>query len=203
MDNYQFISLLLIAVVFVISPGPGTLAVFSKSLSQGFASAFYLSFGMVLSDLVYLIAVIYSLDVFAEAIIPIMDIVKVLGGVYLIYLGFNTWHANKIEPNQHLPNQANTKELSTGFLIGITNPKVMVFYIAVLPAFMDLSQVNMTHGAQILATVGLGLLLGISVFNFAASKLRQLFDSHGSMGRRIHQISGSIMMLVGVLLALS
>ncbi len=60
MDVSQFLSLFLIAFVFVITPGPGTLAVFAKSLSQGFIPAFYLSLGLVLGDLIYLSIVIFS-----------------------------------------------------------------------------------------------------------------------------------------------
>ena len=50
MTLLDFTSLFLIAFVFVITPGPGTLAVFAKSMSQGFMPAFYLSLGMVLGD---------------------------------------------------------------------------------------------------------------------------------------------------------
>ena len=84
MDISQFIALFLIAFVFVITPGPGTLAVFAKSVSQGFMPAFYLSFGMVLGDLVYLSVVIFSLEMFSDLITPIMDYVRIFGGAYLI-----------------------------------------------------------------------------------------------------------------------
>lgn len=46
----------------------------------------------------------------------------------------------------------------------------MIFYIAILPVFIDLTQVDAVYGMEILITVGLGLLVGISVINVAMVK---------------------------------
>ena len=201
MTTQDFLSLLFISIVFVVSPGPGTLAVFAKSLSRGFFPAFSLSLGMVIGDLLYLAAVIYSLGVFSQFVLSMMDVVRLVGGGYLFYLGFNTWKSPSVA-NTKATGKSHHQELVTGFLISITNPKVMVFYIAVLPAFIHLENVNNSYALQVMATVGLGLLLGISVFNFFATKLKSWFDQANGQ-KRINQISGTIMMLVGVLLALS
>lgn len=198
----EFLALFAIAFVFVITPGPGTLAVFAKSLSQGFWPAFYLSFGMVLGDLVYLSVVIFSLDLFAELITPIMGYVRVLGGVYLIYLGYKSWHAHKVELKTKAEYKSSLKEFLTGLLISLTNPKVMIFYIAILPAFIELSNVNFFYAVQILLTVGLGLLAGISLINVGVAKIKTLFTKP-HMDRRINQIVAVVMILAGVLLGLS
>jgi len=198
----DFLSLFVIAFVFVITPGPGTLAVFAKSISQGFLPAFYLSIGMVLGDLVYLVAVIFSLDLFAETVAPMMEYIRVLGGLYLMYLGYKTWTAHKVKLKTIASHKSNIKEFLTGLLISLTNPKVMIFYIAVLPAFIDLSEVNLIHGVEILLTVGVGLLIGISLINLTTGKIKTLLTKP-SMDKRINQISGSIMIAVGLLLGLS
>lgn len=202
MTPQDFLSLFLIAVVFVISPGPGTLAVFAKSLSRGFIPAFSLSLGMVIGDLVYLVAVIFSLDLFAETVAPMMEYIRVLGGLYLMYLGYKTWTAHKVKLKTTASHKSNIKEFLTGLLISLTNPKVMIFYIAVLPAFIDLSEVNLIHGVEILLTVGVGLLIGISLINLTTGKIKTLLTKP-SMDKRINQISGSIMIAVGLLLGLS
>ena len=202
MTLLDFASLFLIAFVFVITPGPGTLAVFSKSMSQGFMPAFYLSLGMVLGDLVYLSAVLFSLDLFAETITPLMGYVRILGGLYLVYLGYGAWNAHKVELNSTSGHKTNVKELLTGLLISLTNPKVMIFYIAILPAFIDLSQVDLFYALEILITVGIGLIAGINVIIVAIGQIKAMFSRPG-MDVRINKISGVIMMSVGVLLGLS
>jgi threonine/homoserine/homoserine lactone efflux protein len=202
MTLLDFASLFLIAFVFVITPGPGTLAVFAKSMSQGFMPAFYLSLGMVLGDLMYLSVVLFSLDLFAEVITPLMDYVRILGGLYLVYLGYGAWNAHKVKLSSKARHKSNAKEFLTGLLISLTNPKVMIFYIAILPAFIDLSQVSLLYALEILATVGLGLIAGISAINITVGKIKQIFAKPG-MDARINKISGVIMMSVGVLLGLS
>ncbi|MBC8493975.1 MAG: LysE family translocator [Candidatus Thioglobus sp.] len=202
MTIIEFFALFFIAFVFVITPGPGTLAVFAKSLSQGFWPAFYLSFGMVLGDLIYLSVVIFSLDLFAELITPMMDYVRVLGGVYLIYLGYKSWYAHKVELKTRAEHKSDLKELLTGLLISLTNPKVMIFYIAILPAFIDLTQVDLYYALSILLTVGVGLLAGISLINVGVVKIKVLFTKP-HMDRRINQMVAVVMVLAGVLLGLS
>ncbi|MEJ6659482.1 MAG: LysE family translocator [Candidatus Thioglobus sp.] len=202
MTLLDFASLFLIAFVFVITPGPGTLAVFAKSMSQGFMPAFYLSLGMVLGDLMYLSVVLFSLDLFAEVITPLMDYVRILGGLYLVYLGYGAWNAHKVKLSSKARHKSNAKEFLTGLLISLTNPKVMIFYIAILPAFIDLSQVSLLYALEILATVGVGLIAGISAINITVGKIKQIFAKPG-MDVRINKISGVIMMSVGVLLGLS
>lgn len=202
MTLLDFISLFLIAFVFVITPGPGTLAVFAKSMAQGFMPAFYLSLGMVLGDLVYLAAVIFSLDLFAEFITPLMDYVRIFGGLYLVYLGYGAWNAHKVNLSSKASHKTNTKEFLTGLIISLTNPKVMIFYIAVLPPFIDLSRVDLIYALELLTTVGVGLIAGISAINGAVGKIKQIFAKPG-MDVRINKVSGAIMVSVGVLLGLS
>ncbi len=201
MNISEIITLFTIAFVFVITPGPGTLAVFAKSMSQGFIPAFYLSFGMVLGDLVYLSIVIFSLDLFSELITPIMGYVRILGGAYLIYLGILAWNAHKVALSERSKHKSNINEFLTGFVISITNPKVMIFYIAILPAFIDLTQVDVIYAVEILITLGLGLLVGISVINMAVVKIKTLFAKPGTE-HRINQIVAIVMILAGVLLGM-
>lgn len=202
MSMTEFFALFAIAFVFVITPGPGTLAVFAKSISQGFMPAFYLSLGLVLGDLVYLSAVIFSLDLFAELITPVMNYVRVLGGIYLIYLGVKSWNAHKVKLSEQSSHKSNINEFSTGLMISLTNPKVMIFYIAILPAFIELSNVSFFYAVQILLIVGLGLLVGISLINIGVVKIKALF-AKPHMDRRINQMVAVVMVLAGVILGLS
>lgn len=202
MSISEFIALFTIAFVFVITPGPGTLAVFAKSLAQGFLPAFYLSVGLVAGDLIYLSAVIFSLDLFADIVNPLMDYVRVLGGIYLIYLGINAYNAHKINLENKVEDKSNNSEFFTGLMISMVNPKVMIFYIAILPAFTDLSQLNLMHAFEILTTVGVSLLVGISMINIMVVRIKNAFAS-GGINKTTNKIVGAIMVVAGVLLGVS
>ena len=202
MSLQEILALLLIILVFVVSPGPGTLAVFGKSMQQGFIAAFFLSFGLILGDITYLVAVILSLDFFSNTIASFMDQVKIIGGMYLIYLGIQSWRSGSFKIKKDISKKGNFAEFVTGYLISMANPKVMVFYIAILPNFINLKNLSLLIASEIIIITFLGLMAGISVINLGASKIKNKLESSDS-NAYINRIVGSIMMLAGIWLALS
>ena len=202
MSFQEILALLLIILVFVVSPGPGTLAVFGKSMQQGFIAAFFLSFGLILGDITYLVAVILSLDFFSNTIASFMDQVKIVGGMYLIYLGIQSWRSGSFKIKKDISKKGNLAEFVTGYLISMANPKVMVFYIAILPNFINLKNLSLLIASEIIIITFLGLMAGISVINLGASKIKNKLESSDS-NAYINRIVGSIMMVAGIWLALS
>jgi len=202
MSLQEILALLLIILVFVVSPGPGTLAVFGKSMQQGFIPAFFLSFGLILGDITYLVAVILSLDFFSNTIASYMDQVKIVGGMYLIYLGIQSWRSGSFKIKKDISKKGNFAEFVTGYLISMANPKVMVFYIAILPNFINLKNLSLLIASEIIIITFLGLMAGISVINLGASKIKNKLQGSDS-NAHINRIVGSIMMVAGIWLALS
>ena len=202
MSLQEILALLLIILVFVVSPGPGTLAVFGKSMQQGFIAAFFLSFGLILGDITYLVAVILSLDFFSNTIASFMDQVKIVGGMYLIYLGIQSWRSGSFKIKKDISKKGNFAEFVTGYLISMANPKVMVFYIAILPNFINLKNLSLLIASEIIVITFLGLMAGISVINLGASKIKNKLENSDS-NAYINRIVGSIMMVAGIWLALS
>ena len=202
MSLQEILALLLIILVFVVSPGPGTLAVFGKSMQQGFIAAFFLSFGLILGDITYLVAVILSLDFFSNTIASYMDQVKIVGGMYLIYLGIQSWRSGSFKIKKNISKKGNFAEFVTGYLISMANPKVMVFYIAILPNFINLKNLSLLIASEIIIITFLGLMAGISAINLGASKIKNKLEGSDS-NAYINRIVGSIMMVAGIWLALS
>ena len=202
MSLQEILALLLIILVFVVAPGPGTLAVFGKSMQQGFIAAFFLSFGLILGDITYLVAVILSLDFFSNTIASFMDQVKIVGGMYLIYLGIQSWRSGSFKIKKDISKKGNFAEFVTGYLISMANPKVMVFYIAILPNFINLKNLSLLIASEIIIITFLGLMAGISVINLGASKIKNKLEDSDS-NAYINRIVGSIMMVAGIWLAFS
>jgi threonine/homoserine/homoserine lactone efflux protein len=183
--------------IFAVTPGPGTLALLSISTSRGLASAIFFSLGMTLGDLSYLTIVIFSLNALADLITPVTNAVQYFGACYLFYLGYSQWRAGKFSMSNDISAQSHLKELLMGFLLAGTNPKVMIFYLSVLPSLIDLNQVSLSYGLKIVATVAISLLFGLLFIGILGKKLRQIISSE-KMALRVNRTFGVIMIGVGL-----
>ena len=199
MDLSVFIILFITAWVFALTPGPGTLALLSISTSRGFKPSMFFSVGATLGDMMYLTLVIFSLDVMAEYITPVMSFVRYFGAAYLMYLGVSQWRSGGISLEGKPDKRSSARGLASGFLVSGTNPKVMIFYISVLPTVIELTEVSVFYGVQIISTVGLGVMLGLVVISLLGNQLKQLISTP-SMAKRVNCICGTMMIAVGLTL---
>jgi threonine/homoserine/homoserine lactone efflux protein len=199
MELSVFIILFITAWVFAVTPGPGTLALLSISTSRGFEPSMYYSVGAVLGDTMYLTLVIFSLDAMAEYIAPVMEFIRYFGAAYLIYLGVSQWLSGGISLEGKAVKLSNSRELATGFLVSGTNPKVMIFYISVLPSVIELTEVSVFYGVQIISTVGLAVMTGLVVISLLGKQLKSLISTPG-MAKRVNRICGTMMIAVGLTL---
>ena len=154
MDFATFLSLSVAAFIFGISPGPGTLAALSVSTSQGLKSGLILGAGEAVGDVVYLSLAILSLGYLSSYLEPVMYIVRWIGAGYLVYLGVSQFRLKSLDlDSQSKKKVSHIKQFLLGFLIGGTNPKVILFYLSFIPLFMDLSKLTLWSGLEVLATV--------------------------------------------------
>ena len=88
-----------------------------------------------------------------------------------------------------------------GFLISASNPKVILFYIAFLPTFMDLTVLSTTDIVLASVLTLVGLMIGLMAIAVFASRARGWFRSERAM-KRLNRSAGSIMASAGAYLAL-
>ena len=148
MDQATLLSLAGAAFIFGISPGPGTLAALSVSTTQGLRSGLILGAGEAVGDVVYLTMAILSLGYLSIYLEPVMIFVRWIGAGYLIYLGVMQFRLSKLqlETGKQISNRI--KLFLMGFLIGGTNPKVVLLYLSFIPLFLYLSNIKITTGLQ-------------------------------------------------------
>lgn len=126
--------------IFGITPGPGVFAILAKAMVEGTQRCFMLAFGMVVSDIIYLLLACLGLATIAEHWGGLFTAIRWIGAAYLIYLGYKIF-TSKPETDAATTsiNKRSSLEFVQGFLISASNPKVILFYIAFLPTFMDLT----------------------------------------------------------------
>jgi len=190
-------------LVFAVTPGPGVFALLAKALSDGIQPCISLSFGMAVSDIAYLILACYGLSTLAEQWSGVFTTVRILGAIYLISLGWKIWHSRSqyTETHQAGSRQRRLTGFFQGFLISASNPKVILFYIAFLPNFMDLSALNFNDIMLASLLTFIALMLGLMSIPLSTLWAKQFFRSEQSM-LSLNRVAGSIMISAGLYLGL-
>ena len=203
MDFTTLISLSIAAFIFGISPGPGTLAALSISTTRGLRSGLILSAGEAIGDITYLTLAILSLGYLAQILEPAMIVVRWLVAGYLIYLGISQFRLASLNINSNTPSSKNLIRLFfMGFLIGGTNPKVILFYLSFIPLFIDLSNIDLTTGLQIASTVYVSVFASLVVVCIAGNQIKSWINKPRSI-KILNRITGTMMIFVGLLLVVS
>ena len=187
--------------IFAITPGPGTFALLARALTSGAMSCISMSFGMAISDIIYLILATFGLAAIAENYSGLFTAIRFAGAAYLFYLGWKMWTA-KVDTEFK---QGKVKAITSvggfiqGFLISASNPKVILFYIAFLPTFIDLSSLNAKDIALASVLTLSALMAGLMLVSVGASSVRQYLKSKRAV-QRLNRTAGSIMIGAGLFL---
>ena len=201
MDLATLLSLAGAAFIFGISPGPGTLAALSVSTTQGLRSGLILGAGEAVGDVVYLTMAILSLGYLSIYLEHVIIFVRWIGAGYLIYLGIIQFRLSKLELETRKQISNRIKLFLMGFLIGGTNPKVVLFYLSFIPLFLDLSNINLTTGLQIIFTVYFSVFASLIVVCVAGNQIKTWISKPSSL-KILNRITGIIMIIVGILLVM-
>ncbi len=197
------------ACVIAVSPGSGAVLSMSHGLNYGVRRTSATILGLEIALVVILViagAGVGSLLVASEAA---FNTIKVLGAAYLIYLGFSQWRApvavEKKEGEALDAANANAvatrgqawwQRCMTGFLTNATNPKGIVFMVAVLPQFIDHDRPLWLQLLVLAVTMVAVDLVVMHGYAFAASRLQRFFRNQKAVKAQ-NRFFGGVLMLVG------
>ena len=149
----------------------------------------------------YVSIAMFALTILAQTIEQSMAYVKIFGAAYLLYIGFKQYRSMGVSFKDDSAKKSVIHLLFSGFLVGGTNPKTIVYYLSFLPIFIDLNNLTLMTEVQVIVIVGLTVLLALSVANILGLKLRKSIEDPGVV-QKVNKITGVTMMLVGVFGAL-
>lgn len=176
------------------SPGPGIAAIVARVLGRGPKGAVAFSIGVALGDVVWLTFAILGLAALAQAFHGVFLVVKYLGAAYLLYIAYKIWTApvapQDIEAEARAEHPA--KLLFGGLALTLGNPKVMVFYLALLPTFLDLTRITMLGFAELVAATLTVLGVVFAGYIALAARARRLFTSPRAI-RILNRTTGTVM----------
>ena len=194
------IALALAAVIFAASPGPGVIAVTSRALVAGFRPASAMSVGMVAGDFVYLFAALFGWAAIAPLLGEVFEVVRLLSAGYLIWLGIDAWRKSSAASERPAKPVSDRRDAALGFLISVSNPKVILFYIGLLPSFVDLAHLTLADAAIVVAVIGTAVTGVMLIYCAMASRSRRLLQSPRAT-KLVHRFSGTFLIGVGATIA--
>ena len=195
------LSLTFATFVYAISPGPGLFAVLAISTRYGPIPAIWLSLGHTIGDIIYVALAMLTLNVLSEVISNSMLYVKILGASYLIYIGYQQWRSKGISFEQSSQKNSTLKLLIAGFVVGVTNPKTIIFYLSFLPIFIDLNNLTVVTEIEVISVIGFTVFFVLSLANIMGIKLRKHIENPIII-KRVNELTGITMILVGCFVAL-
>jgi threonine/homoserine/homoserine lactone efflux protein len=152
---------LFVATVFFIcaSPGPNMLHVMTRSIEHGLARSVWAMIGCFTAVVCLLAASAAGLSALLLAIPAAFTVLKLGGAAYLVWLGYKAWIADVADDRVDEPvvtsaGPSRWRLLRTGFSVGISNPKALLFAAAFLPLFLDPARPRPGQFAVMILTFG-------------------------------------------------
>ena len=183
-----------------LSPGAGAIKSMSTGMRYGYRLGLYNIFGLQLG-VCFLIAVVAAgLGALLATSALAFDAIKWCGVAYLIWLGFEQWRADAKAIEFGADHGASPRLLVIeGFLVNASNPKGIIFMLAVLPQFIDPTQPQLPQYLICAATLVFTDLVVMSGYTVLASRvLRALREPHHV--RWMNRTFGGLFIAAGVLL---
>ena len=150
----------LVSFVLIIVPGPNVLFVISRSLMLGRAAGVGTAAGGQIGVYLQVVAVAFGVGALVERSVAIFTVIKLAGAAYLVYLGVQAIrHRGSLREALEVAAQPRSlgRILWDGIAVGATNPKVIVFFAAVLPQFVNRSAGHVQVQMLLLGSVFLAI----------------------------------------------
>lgn len=197
-------SYLLVVVLVVLAPGPDTVVVLKNALAGGARGGLLASFGIFVGNVIQGTAAALGLGVLIASSQPLFLTLKWVGAAYLFYLGlqalFAAWRGKYegLEDPRH-GRTGGFRRWREGFLSNITNPKVLVLYLSVLPQFLDPATTTTSDALFLAYTVAVLGGIWLVILLLLAHRVREWLGK-GKVRRTLDSLTGTALIGFGAAL---
>jgi len=193
---HNFLFYCLLYAIAIAVPGPGIVSIVARALGSGFRATVPACLGVTAGDLILMTLSAFGLALVAQAMGQMFQLIKIAGGLYLLFLGYKYWTAKVSEQPEIIPESA-----GRGFLtqMGITlsNPKAIAFFVALQPTAIDLSRLTFLGYLELVGAT-LVLIPAITMGYAAAAARLKNFVASVKARRRINKGAGVVMGGAGI-----
>lgn len=196
-----------IIATLIAIPGPSALINMTHGLRYGRRSALATVLGGVFSALTLMTASALGLGAILAASTTAFTVLKVVGAAYLIWLGISAWRDNSHAESVATPEQteeypSRLKLFRKGYMVGISNPKDLLFFAALFPNFIDASQPHAVQFATLAVTWAAIDFSLMFAYACAGRRLSSVFSNPKRL-RMLNRSTGTLFVFAGSALAVS
>lgn len=192
------------AFVMVAIPGPTVLFTIGRAMALGRVGGFLSILGTAVGSLLLVAGVALGVGTVIAQSIVLFTIVKVLGAGYLVFLGVQAIRHRRdaaVAITGAQPRRSGLRLLTEGFVVGVSNPKSIAFFLAILPQFVDLHAGSVPVQLFVLGaiTVSIGVACD-AIWVLLASAARDWFGRSPGRLQAMGATGGGLMIALGAFL---
>ena len=208
MSTDRLLAFAALSFLLIVIPGPSVLFVIGRALAQGRRAALTTVVGNTLGAYLLVVAVAFGIGSVVERSVLVFTVLKLAGAAYLVYLGVKAWRERgslrAAFAGGEVPAHSGLRTFWEGFAVGVTNPKTIVFFAAVLPQFVDRDSGHVTVQMLLLGLVfNVIALASDSVWGLIASTARGWFARSPRRLSMVGGVGGLTMIGLGVTVAVT
>ncbi|MBS9957933.1 homoserine/homoserine lactone efflux protein [Vibrio alginolyticus] len=201
MDTHVWLAYVVTAIVFSLAPGSGTVNSISNGLSYGTRKSLGAIIGLQIGLVIHIALVGAGIGALVAQSATTFSVIKWVGAAYLVWLGIQKWRdTSSLVAAENHNEMSGTALLYKAVLINLTNPKSIVFLVALFPQFIDPAKDQITQLLVLGVTtvvIDACVMLG---YTSLAAQMGRFIRSDKIMGK-INKVFGSMFMGCGALLA--
>jgi threonine/homoserine/homoserine lactone efflux protein len=205
MSTDRLLAFAAMSFLLIVIPGPSVLFVIGRALAQGRRAALTTVVGNTLGAYVLIVAVAVGIGSVVERSVLVFTALKLAGAAYLVYLGVRAWRERGSLRAAFEGTGVAYGGLRTfweGFAVGVSNPKTIVFFAAVLPQFVERGDGHATVQMLVLGLVFNAIALASdSVWGLVAATARDWFARSPRRLSLVGGVGGLTMIGLGVTVA--
>lgn len=200
MPDFSIILLFVSAsIALLVVPGPTTALVVARSMSDGRRVALPLVLGVGMGDFVAATVALAGAGTLLAASATAFTVVKLVGAVYLVWLGIKLFRADPVPPRaaNDLSSATGQAAFRDGFLVTVFNPKGILFFVAFVPQFIRPDGSYLGQAAFfVLAFTVLAILNG-TAYAIGADAMRRVIRSTGVL-KWMNRAGGAVIAFAGI-----
>jgi threonine/homoserine/homoserine lactone efflux protein len=187
------------AVTLILLPGPGMLLLLARGIGAGRRPAVFSALGLETGTALYVAATAVGLSALLASSALAFSVVRYAGAGYLLALGIRTL-AGRTAPEVDLVRLelSAIRAYRQALLIGVTNPKIAIFFLALFPQFVDPQKGSAVTQVLVLGAEFVVLALAVDLLvASAAGTVGGWLRRHPTLARRHRYVTGSIYLALG------
>ncbi|PWJ13843.1 LysE family translocator [Jannaschia seohaensis] len=164
--------------IAAVIPGPGVAAVVGRAMGTGTRASLPFVLGLAFGDVLFLSIAILGLSAVAAAATGVFFVIKIAGGLYLLYLAWGFWTAEATQPDAaEIATKGGWRAAASGLAVTLGNPKTVVFYLALVPNVIDMEAVGVLDWLFLSMLTICTLVAVLMPYAIMASRLRAILVS--------------------------